>query len=139
MCGRSTASTTTRSPPSLFRWHRRRRRRARSSGSASLRAASWRRCGGGGRPRRGGCTLWGCRRRSLQAVSPVLENVSKEPENSGIDFHKVDVDYHQDIAQEVGIKAMPTFVVFKDGNKVGELVGASPAGLKQLVQQGNAL
>ncbi|WP_437040794.1 thioredoxin family protein [Streptomyces sp. enrichment culture] len=41
--------------------------------------------------------------------------------------------------QEVGIKAMPTFVVFKDGNKAGELVGASPAGLKQLVQQGNAL
>ncbi|MFI8483954.1 thioredoxin [Streptomyces rubrogriseus] len=72
-------------------------------------------------------------------ISPVLENISKEPENSGIDFYKVDVDDHQDIAQEVGIKAMPTFVVFKDGNKVGELVGANPAGLKQLVQQGNAL
>ncbi|MFC9057252.1 thioredoxin domain-containing protein [Streptomyces sp. NPDC057074] len=69
----------------------------------------------------------------------MLENVSKEPENSGIDFYKVDVDDHQDIAQEVGIKAMPTFVVFEDGNKVGELVGANPAGLKQLVQQGNAL
>ncbi|MFB6755274.1 hypothetical protein ACFCX6_30675 [Streptomyces sp. NPDC056353] len=34
---------------------------------------------------------------------------------------------------------MPTFVVFKDENKVGELVGADPAGLKQLVQQGNAV
>lgn len=51
----------------------------------------------------------------------------------------MDVDDHQDIAQEVGIRGMPTFVVFRGGNEVGELVGANPEGLKQLVQQGNAL
>ncbi|MES9811112.1 thioredoxin family protein [Streptomyces cinereoruber] len=51
----------------------------------------------------------------------------------------MDVDTQNDIAQEAGIKAMPTFMLLKDGNKVGDLVGANPAGLKQLVQQGNAL
>ncbi|MGA4980315.1 thioredoxin [Streptomyces cinereoruber] len=72
-------------------------------------------------------------------ISPVLEGIANEPDNSGIDFYKVDVDTQNDIAQEAGIKAMPTFMLFKDGNKVGDLVGANPAGLKQLVQQGNAL
>ncbi|MEU9602748.1 thioredoxin [Streptomyces sp. NPDC048109] len=72
-------------------------------------------------------------------ISPVLENISKEPENAGIDFYKVDVDDHQDISQEVGIKAMPTFVLFQDGVKKGDLIGANPEGLKKLVQKGNTL
>ncbi|MER7196096.1 thioredoxin [Streptomyces flaveolus] len=72
-------------------------------------------------------------------ISPVLASLSKEPENSGIDFYKVDVDDHEDISQEVGIKAMPTFVLFKDGSKVDELVGAHPDSLKQLVKKGTAL
>lgn len=32
----------------------------------------------------------------------------------------------QDVSEEVGIKAMSTFMVFKDGEKLGELVGADP-------------
>lgn len=32
----------------------------------------------------------------------------------------------QEVSEEVGIKAMPTFMVFKDGEKLGELVGADP-------------
>ncbi|KAG8962534.1 hypothetical protein FRC05_005297 [Tulasnella sp. 425] len=40
----------------------------------------------------------------------------------------------QEISQEVGIRAMPTFIAFKDGQKLGELVGANPSGLQQLLQ-----
>ncbi|WP_031173633.1 thioredoxin [Streptomyces durhamensis] len=74
-----------------------------------------------------------------RAIGPVLEELSNDPGNSGVDFCKVDVDAQEDIAREVGINAMPTFLVFKDGVKVGELVGANPEGLKQLVQRGNTL
>lgn len=70
-----------------------------------------------------------------------------------MEFYKVDVDEQGDIAQEVGVRAvrlafllvkfyypsynrsflngqMPTFVVFKDGNKVSDLVGANPGKLE---------
>ncbi|PRQ77853.1 hypothetical protein AAT19DRAFT_8921 [Rhodotorula toruloides] len=36
----------------------------------------------------------------------------------------------QEVAGEVGIKAMPTFVLFKNGEKVGTVVGADPNKLK---------
>ena len=36
-------------------------------------------------------------------------------------------------AQELGVRAMPTFIVFKDGEKVGEVVGANAKALEGLV------
>jgi thioredoxin 1 len=45
-------------------------------------------------------------------------------------FAKVDVDEVQDLAQELGVRAMPTFQFFKGGEKVDELVGASPQALE---------
>jgi thioredoxin 1 len=34
---------------------------------------------------------------------------------------------------------MPTFIVFKDGQKVGELTGANPSGLRALVDKAAAV
>ena len=39
------------------------------------------------------------------------------------------------MAEEVGIRAMPTFVGFKDGEKLEEFVGASPVGLTNLIKK----
>ncbi|CCC11701.1 unnamed protein product [Sordaria macrospora k-hell] len=44
-------------------------------------------------------------------------------------FAKFDVDHLPDLAQELGIRAMPTFIIFKDGEKVGDVVGANPAAI----------
>ncbi|PAV22687.1 thioredoxin [Pyrrhoderma noxium] len=52
---------------------------------------------------------------------------------SKIEYYKVDVDAVPDVAQEVGVRAMPTFFLFKNGEKVDELVGANPAGLNNLI------
>ncbi|KAK4968748.1 Thioredoxin amt13 [Elasticomyces elasticus] len=52
-------------------------------------------------------------------------------------FYKLDVDEVPDVAQELGIRAMPTFVLFKDGEKVGEVVGANPKALEAAIQQYN--
>jgi thioredoxin 1 len=49
-------------------------------------------------------------------------------------FVKVNVDEAEDISQEYGIRAMPTFILFKDGEKVNEVVGADPGKVEQLVQ-----
>ena len=49
-------------------------------------------------------------------------------------FYKLDVDDVPEVAQELGIRAMPTFLIFKDGQKVGEVVGANPAALKTAIK-----
>lgn len=49
-------------------------------------------------------------------------------------FAKLDVDEVPDVAQELGIRAMPTFVIFKDGEKFKEIVGANPQALKSAIE-----
>ncbi|KAF9351149.1 hypothetical protein BGX26_010775 [Mortierella sp. AD094] len=66
-----------------------------------------------------------------RVISPVFETLSHE--NPGVEFYKVDVDEQSEIAQEVGVRAMPTFISFKNGDKVSDVVGANPASLKVLV------
>ena len=53
-------------------------------------------------------------------LSPVLEEVSKE---SNIDIIKVDVDEAGPLAALYGIQAVPTLILFKDGNPVGTRMG----------------
>ncbi|KAI0354765.1 thioredoxin [Trametes cingulata] len=66
-----------------------------------------------------------------KVISPVFEQLAGKFEN--VEFYKVDVDEAQDIAQEVGVRAMPTFMAFKNGSKIGETVGANPPALQTLV------
>lgn len=47
-----------------------------------------------------------------------------------ITFVKVDVDQAGEIAQNMQISAMPTFIFFKDGKKVTTVVGADPTQLE---------
>lgn len=51
-----------------------------------------------------------------------------------VHFIKVDVDQSPDLSQELGIRAMPTFITFKDGEKSDTLMGADQAKLTQLVE-----
>ncbi|PNS18312.1 thioredoxin [Sphaceloma murrayae] len=50
-------------------------------------------------------------------------------------FYKLDVDEVPDVAQELGIRAMPTFLLFKGGEKVEEVVGANPKALEAAIQK----
>ena len=58
-------------------------------------------------------------------VGPVVEKVSEEV--SGVKFIKVDVDDLGDVASRYGIASIPALFAFKDGEKVGEIVGFVPA------------
>lgn len=55
-----------------------------------------------------------------------------------VNFAKIDVDAVPDVAAELGIRAMPTFMLFKGGDKVEEMLGANPQGLKALVDKSKA-
>lgn len=47
----------------------------------------------------------------------------------------MDIDTLGDIALGAGVSAVPHFVVFEQGLKVDECVGASPTQLRQLVSR----
>lgn len=49
-------------------------------------------------------------------------------------FYKLDVDEVPDVAQDLGIRAMPTFLLFKNGEKVAEVVGANPKALEAAIK-----
>ena len=54
---------------------------------------------------------------------------------TGANFYKVDVDEIPDVAQEYGIRAMPTFLIFKDGEKIDEVVGANAIKLEEVIKK----
>ncbi|EGX47064.1 Cytoplasmic thioredoxin isoenzyme 2 [Orbilia oligospora] len=64
-------------------------------------------------------------------IAPFVEKLSGEFKDAN--FVKVDVDEVTDVAAECGVRAMPTFMIFRGGEKVSEVVGANPAALKAAV------
>jgi thioredoxin 1 len=57
-------------------------------------------------------------------VAPVVEELAKEYEGK-IRFLKLNVDENQDIAMKYQIYSIPTLLLFKDGNIIGQHVGAT--------------
>lgn len=55
-----------------------------------------------------------------QAIEPVVERIAAETEAA---VAKVDVDAHGALAAEYGVRGVPTFVAFRDGEPVERLVG----------------
>lgn len=66
-------------------------------------------------------------------ISPVLEKLSNNYTQA--QFLKVDVDEAADVAQEYAVAAMPTFIFFKNGQKVETIVGANPQKLQAFIAQ----
>lgn len=54
-------------------------------------------------------------------LGPVLEQVEKERPN--LTILKVDVDTFGELATQFGIRSIPTLILFKNGNNVGERKG----------------
>ncbi|KAL0577153.1 hypothetical protein V5O48_004829 [Marasmius crinis-equi] len=75
-----------------------------------------------------------------RAISPVFERYSQDPNHSDkVGFYKVDIDEQQEIATHVGIRAIPHFQAFKNGEKIGTPVaGAYPDALKSLLTAATA-
>ena len=67
-----------------------------------------------------------------QMIAPKFQAMSEQYTN--VVFVKVDVDAQEKIAGMCGIRAMPTFQFYKDGNKVDELCGANEAGIRAKVE-----
>jgi thioredoxin len=59
-----------------------------------------------------------------RVMSPILEELADE--RPDLRVVKVDVDANLEVAARYGVMAMPTFMVFRDGAPVGQVVGSRP-------------
>lgn len=64
-----------------------------------------------------------------RAIAPVFERLSNEYQGK-LKFAKLDTDANNRIPGQLGIQAIPTLMIFKDGRLIGRLVGPAPATLK---------
>jgi len=58
-------------------------------------------------------------------VSPVIEDIAKDYVGI-IAFGKLDVDQNPKIANQYGIVSIPTIMIFKNGERVDQIIGAMP-------------
>jgi thioredoxin 1 len=65
-------------------------------------------------------------------IAPIIDELSIEYEGK-LKIGKVDVDNHQQIAMQYGIRSIPTLLIFKGGKVVEQIVGAAPK--KSLVEK----
>ena len=55
-------------------------------------------------------------------LSPIIKEIAEE--NQDIKVCKADVDENMELAQQFKITVVPTLLVFKNGEKVNQMVGA---------------
>jgi thioredoxin 1 len=58
-------------------------------------------------------------------IAPIVDELAVEYEGK-LTIGKVDVDNHQQIAMQYGIRSITTLLVFKGGKVVEQIVGAAP-------------
>ena len=67
-----------------------------------------------------------CRR-----IGPIFERLAQD--HASVAFVKVDVDENEETSALYGVRAMPTFMFFFDGEKIDEVVGADAAKLQSKI------
>ena len=60
-----------------------------------------------------------------KAIAPTVEELARQYKGK-VKIAKMDVDEHQQVPQQYGIRSIPTLLVFKGGRVVDTIVGAVP-------------
>ena len=69
-----------------------------------------------------------------RSMEPILELVEKEVKD-WVDIYKLDVSTEMDLAQELGVSSIPTFLIYKDGKVVGSSSTTTKDNLIDLLSQ----
>ena len=58
-------------------------------------------------------------------IAPTVDALADQYKGK-LNVAKMDIDHHQIIPQQYGVRSIPTLLIFKGGKVVGQLVGAMP-------------
>ncbi|KAJ0123008.1 37s ribosomal protein rsm22 [Diaporthe amygdali] len=71
-----------------------------------------------------------------KAIAPTFESLAtKFSKPKRITFAKINVDNQREIASQYGVRAMPTFMIFKNGSAIETLQGPSPPALTAAIEK----
>lgn len=59
-----------------------------------------------------------------KVTEPIIEELAEEMKD--VKFAKLDVDTAPELSSEYQVFSIPTFLIFKDGKLIGQMVGAKP-------------
>ncbi|KAJ5605608.1 Thioredoxin [Penicillium lagena] len=76
---------------------------------------------------------WAKSCKPCEVIEPVMEDFSEK--FSDVRFYKMNVDAVDDVAQELGISAIPTILLFRDGLKITEVVGAHTKTIENAIHE----
>jgi thioredoxin len=65
-------------------------------------------------------------------VAPVVDDIAHEHTGKLL-VAKVDTDRAPEVSRRLGIRGVPTLILFREGSEVGRVVGFDPDGLRDLV------
>lgn len=70
-----------------------------------------------------------------KAITPIIEKLEKEY-NGKIKFVKVDIASNSNIAAEMGIRSIPTLIIFRNGDIADQIIGVvSEVQLKKIIDK----
>ncbi|MEK7680660.1 MAG: thioredoxin [Patescibacteria group bacterium] len=71
-----------------------------------------------------------------QMMGPMVDELAKEFEGKGVKIGKCNVDENGDIAAQYNILSIPSFIIFKNGEVVDQVVGGvQKEKLKSMIEQ----
>ncbi len=63
-----------------------------------------------------------------RSMAPIIEELSTEYQGK-VKIAKINVDQNQELARRFGVMSIPTLVMFKNGQNIGQTVGLTPKAL----------
>lgn len=69
-----------------------------------------------------------------KAIAPAVDDIARRYKGK-LKVGKMDVDEHQQVPQNYGVRSIPTLLLFKGGQVVGTVVGADKNKLEEAVKK----
>jgi thioredoxin 1 len=78
--------------------------------------------------------FWAVWCQPCKAIAPVVDDLAARYKGK-LKVAKMDVDEHQMVAQQFGIRSIPTLLIFKGGRVVDTIVGSDKTKLEESVKK----
>ena len=69
-----------------------------------------------------------------QKIKPMIIKLMEGLDSTKIKFYMVDIDENDNLCEKCNIKSVPTFILFKDKNEVGQCKGADIVPVANLIK-----